>query len=153
MILAKVPTLPLVGSSKLNVAYFNGSLLVGLKFLAVSGVNAIACQCSVKSMAFFGGVWHKEYKHSLDPERALVVVAAEAMPDDFGNKYEITISGLGIPIVYEAFKKKYPTTQEAEREFQRIVRFLQKGWFKLQPYDSSFVVKLNKPLIRRLLPL
>ena len=103
-------------------------------------------------MAFFGGVWHREYKHALDEERALVVVAAEAMPDDFGNKYEITISGLGIPIVYEAFKKKYATTDDAEREFNRIVGFLRKGWFKLQPYDSGFVVKLNKPLAKRLLP-
>ncbi len=103
-------------------------------------------------MAFFGGVWHREYKHALDEERALVVVAAEAMPDDFGNKYEITISGLGIPIVYEAFKKKYPTTQEAEREFQRIVKYLQKGWFRLQSYESGYVVKLSKPLLSRLLP-
>ena len=103
-------------------------------------------------MEFFGGVWHKEYKHSLDAERALVVVAAEAMPDDFGNKYEITISGRGIPIVYEAFKKKYPTTQEAEREFQSIVKHLQKGWFQLQPLDSGYVVKLRKPFARRVLP-
>ena len=88
----------------------------------------------------------------MDEERALVVVAAEAMPDDFGNKYEITISGQGIPIVYEAFKKKYPTTEEAQREFQRIVKYLQKGWFRLFRYDGGYVVKLNKPLSRRLLP-
>jgi hypothetical protein len=118
----------------------------------MSGVNAIAVQLTLGLMAFFGGVWHREYKHTLDEERALVVVAAEAMPDDFGNKYEITISGQGIPIVYEAFKKKYATTQEAEREFQRIVGFLQKGWFKLEPYDNGFVVKLSKPLSKRLLP-
>jgi len=141
-----------MGITKLNLTHFNRSLLIGQSSSAVSGVNAIAYECSVKSMEFFGGVWHKEYKHPLDTERALVVVAAEAMPDDFGNKYEITISGMGIPIVYEAFKKKYATTQEAEREFQRIVRFLQRGWFKLQPYDTSFVVKLNKPLSKRLLP-
>ncbi len=103
-------------------------------------------------MEFFGGVWHREYQHVLDAERALVVVAAEAMPDDFGNKYEITISGRGIPIAYEAFKKKYPTTQEAEREFERIVKYLRKGWFNLQPYDSGFVVKLSRSLMRRLLP-
>lgn len=103
-------------------------------------------------MAFFGGVWHREYKHALDAERALVLVAAEAMPDDFGNKYEITISGLGIPIVYEAFKKKYPSTQEAEREFQRVVKHLQRGWFKLLPHNSGYVVRLSKPLSRRLFP-
>ncbi len=103
-------------------------------------------------MAFFGGVWHREYKHPLDGERALVVVAAEAMPDDLGNKYEVTISGVGIPIVYESFKKKYPTEKEAEREFQRVVSFLEKAWFTLVPLDHGFVVKLKKPLWRSLLP-
>lgn len=103
-------------------------------------------------MAFFGGVWHKEYKHQLDDERSLVVVAAEAMPDDLGNQYEITISGLGIPIVYEAFKKKYPTTQEAEREFRRIVKYLEKGWYRLLPHDSAFIVSFRRPFRSRLLP-